>query len=248
VVYRMGHAMIWNDASGAPRVACLMPTTSARRAFWPLAVTNFAAQSYENAALFVATDGAFAEDGVPRCSCRVSAASTLGDKYNGLHQWAIDDGAEWLALWSDDDWQSSSSIAYRMAAIAPGVRRIGYRSLWFCDLRGDGAMYRFQAEPSSTEQWVAHLSMLIHRSVWLESAGYPDQQVSSDTGFQHRIRKVRSTVVDDAGTMIAIQHQRNTYKQRIDRLRRWHRPDVTLESLMGIIAAEQYRAAAREIA
>src|SRR5688572_18878145 len=97
--------------SNGPRVACLMPTTRKRRAFWPLAIRNFERQTYGNARLFIGLDGeGFGPFVGDAGRIRHFDCATLGDKWNALHAWAIEEGAEWFAAWPDDDWQHPETI------------------------------------------------------------------------------------------------------------------------------------------
>jgi len=215
-----------------------MPTTARRATFHALALRNFERQTYENAHLFVVSEDPI--DVEPRHNVTVHTnpeGVSLGRKYNIAHQIAIEAGAEYIALWSDDDWQGPLSLQHRMGAVIDeGALKVGYRNLHFCDLRpgeNQGACYFLRCD-GAHPNWVTHLSMLIHRSVWEESDGYPDKQRSSDTLFQHATNRVEAMVLPPV-QMVAMQHGCNTYGERMEarRWQQWRRRDLTLQDLIG---------------
>src|SRR5579862_5439713 len=168
--------------SGLPLVSCVMPTCN-RRSYVPLAIAYFLRQEYPAKELVIIDDGSDdVGDLGPRHSqiryLRQKKFLTLGDKRNACVEEAK---AELILPWDDDDWMSSSRIAYQVSKlVAANAEVCGLsRMLFYNEASKTTWLY---AWPKSMRSWLAGGSLLYTRDFW-RRAPFPSVQVASDTMF-----------------------------------------------------------------
>jgi hypothetical protein len=199
-----------------------MPTTAERLWCLPLAIESWRKQTYQNRRLLIFADGPGAE-----AVCRYMPADervsqfvfpeqrTVGEKYDILHKQAIRvDGADFVAMAPDDDWQAPWYLERRMTALLASDRdRVGCRRMLFFDAVGR-KLHLFDPPPAWKPWWVTHGSLILHRSVWQRTSGYPRKRGSgTDAAFQDKISDTLPLVTDDWRGYVAVQHGANTYSE-----------------------------------
>lgn len=197
-------------------LAYVMPTTAERRWCLPLALQCFLDQDYEDRSLYVLSDGGdtiadlIPED--PRIHHRHrDGHQPNGAKWNELHHWAIDDGARFIAVMADDDWQAPTYGSARMKQLEAGHHnRIGCRSMLFYRCR-ERELLLYTCQREKKPWWVTHGSLIIRSSAWLESGGYPVQQPGADSKYQDFLRDTQPDIFRDWRGYVAVHHGGNSY-------------------------------------
>jgi glycosyltransferase involved in cell wall biosynthesis len=199
-----------------PLVSCIMPTAE-RRAFVPLALAAFAAQTYPSLELIVVDDGAdpVADlvPGDPRVRyIRLPGRRSIGSKRNLA---CAEARGEILIQWDDDDWYAPQRVAVQVAPILAGqVQITGLEGRWVMSLPAgefwtvSPALHRrmFFAD-------VHGGTLAFARSVWAQGA-YPDGSLGEDAAFLRLAlgRGQRLQRIGNDDLYVYTRHERNAWR------------------------------------
>jgi glycosyltransferase involved in cell wall biosynthesis len=208
-------------AAGAPPdvplVSCVMATYN-RRAFVPLALAAYRAQTYPHRELIVIDDGDDRVDDLLGDApdvryLHVDHRLSLGAKRNlGCNEAR----GEIIALWDDDDWYASTRIERQAAPILRGdaditgllnrfLLQLPQRKCWTVTGKLHSMMYAGDV-PGGT--------MVFRRSIWEGGIRFPDYSLAEDAAFLREAlrRGQRLLRVDDDGALfVYVRHGANTW-------------------------------------
>jgi glycosyltransferase involved in cell wall biosynthesis len=245
-------------AATRPLVSCIMPTAD-RRAYVPLALAAFAAQSYPNLELIVVDDGTDAVrdlmPGDPRVRyIRSPARRSIGSKRNLA---CAEARGEVLIQWDDDDWYAPQRVAAQVAPILAGQAQLtGLEGRWVMSLP---AGEFWQVSPALHRRMffadVHGGTLAFARSVW-EQGAYPDGSLGEDAAFLRlalgRGKRLQRIANDDL--YVYTRHQGNAWRFQVGQFldsAGWHRvappewlPGPTLRAYLTAAASMPVRGAA----
>lgn len=206
----------------APKVTCVMPTTSSRRWCIPLAIRWFQLQTYPARELLIVHDGhGGVADLLPVADSRVRCVSlsgerSLGKKFNACVELA---DTEWIALWADDDWHAAGRLTALMRHADDGDV-IGMSWALFHELVEPGQTWIYRAPDPLAGNLVGG-TVVFRRSVWARTP-FPDRPSGVDTVWQWEAHRAGARFVDihDAPPYVAMVHGQATGRKT------WPPPDV----------------------
>lgn len=223
-------------------VSCILPTTSQRRHWIPLAIELFKAQGFPDRELIIGGDvGILDAPGIaqgimydPKIRFIEVANLNIGAKRNALNRFAR---GEWIAHWDDDDWYAPWRLLAQMTALkSTGALLAANRSLVFYDVPR-GQFWCYQMLPSTAGGICS--TMIYHRSIW-ERHPFPDLKTGEDTQWcdAHRTEAIAPSIE----VCIASSHDGNTCKRiyeppcwtRLDE----YRPPVAAAGWLGALASK----------
>lgn len=188
-------------------ISCVMPTSSKRRGWIPLAVECYLQQSYKYTELIVGGEAdvlsLLPDD--PRIRFVELADINIGMKRNALNSLAR---GELIAHWDDDDWYAPWRLASQIGAMfAESAPVSGHKALTFYDVRPD-EFWRYQSLPDVS--YACGATLLYERSLW-ESLPFGDQRTGEDARWcdAHKAKIAQPAIV----TCIASTHAGNTCKR-----------------------------------
>ena len=191
-------------------VSCIMPTSSARQQFIPLAIRYFLRQDYPHTELIILDDGPKPQDGLIPVLPQLSYIhipqqfSSVGAKRN--YACSLAKGTI-ILHWDDDDWYAADWISRQVQALETADAGIvGLSSLHFLNpVSGQSWKYIYNY---NNKPWVAGATMAYLKTVW-EQHGFPDMQVGEDNEF---VWNAGTKVIAHAYTegFVSILHRRNT--------------------------------------
>jgi glycosyltransferase involved in cell wall biosynthesis len=191
-------------------VSCIMPTSSARQLFIPLAIRYFLRQDYPHTELIIVDDGPQSQESLIPALPQLSYIhvpqkfSSVGAKRN--YACSLTKGSI-ILHWDDDDWYAADWISKQVAALeTSGAGIAGLSSLHFLNpARGRSWKYIYDY---NNKPWVAGATMAYLKTVW-EQHAFPDMQVGEDNEF---VWRAATTVQAHNYTegFVSILHDRNT--------------------------------------
>jgi hypothetical protein len=198
------------------KITCVMPTTEARRAFWPGAVSCFLSQDHwEDLELLVLNETSQVElppvFDYPRVRyARLAEASrrshTTGRKRN-LANDLVDGGV--ILHWDDDDWSAPARVRRQAELLYASGRAVcGFHDLLYLRVR-DRTLWRYQFQ--GRPPYATGTSLCYRKSYW-EQHPFADRRVGEDSEFALAARKSGdlASVASD-GLLVARAHDANTY-------------------------------------
>jgi glycosyltransferase involved in cell wall biosynthesis len=233
-----------------PLVSCIMPTSN-RRAFIPLALTCFRAQTYSNKELVVIDDGSdpvadLLQDSPDVRYVRIPQRLTIGAKRNLACREAQ---GEIIAHWDDDDWYAPDRLERQIAPIAEGQADM------------TGLANRFVLEMPLGQFWTTtdHLhrrmfvgdvhggTLVYSRSILNGSIRYPEINLAEDAFLIREAlrRNKRLLRLENSGSFVYLRHARNAWRFETGRFidpSGWQQTTAPHEFPIG--ALDSYRAAA----
>jgi glycosyltransferase involved in cell wall biosynthesis len=242
------------SSENCPLVSCVMPTFN-RRAFIPLALRSFRAQTYPNKELIVVDDGSdavadlFTEQSYVRY-LRMPQRLTIGAKRNlGCREAR----GEIIAQWDDDDWYAPDRLAEQVAPILAGTADI------------TGLANRFMLEVPAGQFWApandlhrrmfvgdVHGGTLVYRkSILADNIRYPETNLAEDASLLQQAihRRKRLLRLEKADLFVYLRHNRNAWKFEVGHFmnpKEWNR--TTAPSSFSTEVLELYRSAAASLA
>jgi O-antigen biosynthesis protein len=210
-------ALVGENAPAPPLVSCVMATYN-RRAFIPLALETYRAQTWPHRELIVVDDGEDAVEPLLRDLpdvryVRVDHRISLGEKRN---RGCAAARGEIIALWDDDDWYAPARIERQLTPILRGdaditgllnrfLLQLPQRKCWTVTGRLHRMMYAGDI-PGGT--------MVFRRSIWEGGIRFPDYSLAEDAAFlrEAQRRGLRLVRVDEDGALfVYVRHGANTW-------------------------------------
>ncbi len=216
-----------------PLVSCLMPTSTARRAFFPQAVRYFLRQDWPAKELVVVDDGAEPiRDLLPDLPSirylRLPERTPLGAKRNRGCEAAQGDI---LVHWDDDDWMSARRLSLQVETLLAGKADLcGLDRLLYFE-PASGSAWEF-VYPARSRLWVAGGTFCYRREVWRRNR-FPAVDVGEDTRFLWAGHGRRILALEDNRFYVALMHGGNTSAKRTSGSRWRPRPAELLHGLLG---------------
>ncbi|WP_118976926.1 glycosyltransferase family 2 protein [Taibaiella koreensis] len=214
-------------------VSCIMPTTSARAAFVPLAVRNFLAQDYPQTELVIFDDSdgrvgaALHGDARIRYIRHPQACTSLGEKRNLACAAAR---GELILHWDDDDWYAPGWISSQVHTLEQsGAVICGLSSLLFIrPLSQQCWQYTY---PAGGMPWVAGATLAYRKQYW-ERHPFPQRNSGEDNHFVWS--SGMPVAVNESGAgFAAFIHPGNTSRKHINDLLWQELPFSDARSVLG---------------
>ena len=196
-------------------VICVMPTTPARRGFWPGAVRCFLNHDRADAFLLVLnetpepeTPSVFKHPRVSYQHLPTAQRLKTGAKRNMIN--ALVASADIIVHRDDDDWYAPESLDRQLALLeSSGKDVVGFHELLYFRTQDRSLWhYRYQGQPP----YGSGATLAYRRDYWLKNQ-FPDKTHSEDTEFALRAAPHMASEAG-LGLIVARAHSGNTYNPR----------------------------------
>ncbi|HEY4085995.1 MAG TPA: glycosyltransferase [Bryobacteraceae bacterium] len=214
---KMRALMGQNRVDPARMISCIMPTWN-RRAFIPLALECFQAQTYPFKELILVDDGDdhigdLVKDVPDVRYLRLPRRTTIGQKRNAACELA---SGEFIAHWDDDDWYSPERLARQVNPLLAGTHEITGLTNDFMVEMPRGAFWR--TTPDLHRRMfcgdVHGGTIAYRRDLWSGGIQYPNASLAEDAAFirSATARGKRLLRMENNGEFVYVRHGTNTWK------------------------------------